>query len=169
MGSKAARSRLGIGLLTATIVLAVGSCQLSAGAGDDGYTDGQCMQTTPAEEFVPPEPYSPSRVADGLAWHGTDELWTALSTDGNHSPRKSVWWSKNFPGGAVEERPTILVEWTRLDTDVPAITNGSAGTNAYTNEDGWFIIAGIDPDVDGCWRVTATYKGASMSYVYESS
>lgn len=51
----------------------------------------------------------------------------------------------------------------------PDITNGSMGTNAYTVEDGWFIIGGIDPDVGGCWRVTATYKGASMSYVYERS
>jgi hypothetical protein len=51
----------------------------------------------------------------------------------------------------------------------PDITNGSVGTNAFTVEDGWFIIGGIDPDVGGCWRVTATYKGASMSYVYERS
>jgi len=61
----------------------------------------------------------------------------------------------------------ILVEWTRLDTDAPDITNDSMGTNAYTVEDGSFIIGGIDPNVGGCWRVTATYKGASMSYVYE--
>ena len=135
----------------------------------DGYADGQCMPTIPTEEFVPPEPYIPSRAADGLVWHGTNEIWTALSINGDHSPRKSVWWSVNFPGGTVEESPVILVEWTRLDTNAPAITNGSVGTNAYTDEDGWFIIGGIDPDVGGCWRVTATYKGASMSYVYERS
>ncbi len=29
------------------------------------------------------------------------------------------------------------------------------------------MIGGIDPDIPGCWEVTATYKGASMSYVYE--
>ena len=44
---------------------------------------------------------------------------------------------------------------------------GSPGTNAYTPEDRWFMIAGIDPNTPGCWRVTATYKGATLSYVYE--
>jgi hypothetical protein len=28
------------------------------------------------------------------------------------------------------------------------------------------MIAGIDPSGSGCWRVTATYKGAELSYVY---
>lgn len=26
---------------------------------------------------------------------------------------------------------------------------------------------GIDPEEPGCWEVTATYRGASLSYVYE--
>ncbi len=167
MGPDAPTSRLGIGLLTEPLVIAVSACQLSADV--DGYVDGQCVPMIPTEEFVPPEPYAPSRKADGLAWHGTAELWTALSISGEHSPRKSVWWSENFPGGTVEESPVILVEWTRLDTDAPTVTNDSLGTNAYTDADGSFIIGGIDPDGGGCWRVTATYKGASMSYVYERS
>lgn len=40
------------------------------------------------------------------------------------------------------------------------------GTNAHTTADGWFMIAGIDPDIPGCWQVTATYRGAELSYVY---
>lgn len=32
--------------------------------------------------------------------------------------------------------------------------------------DGWFMIAGIDPDEPGCWRVTAAYSGVELSYVY---
>jgi hypothetical protein len=102
-----------------------------------------------------------------MAWFGSGELWTVLDVEGKHSPRKSVWWSENFPGGHVEESPEILVTWIRLDQDSETITNDSEGTNAFTGEDGWFMIGGIDPDTPGCWEVTATYKGASLSYVYE--
>jgi hypothetical protein len=31
------------------------------------------------------------------------------------------------------------------------------------------MIAGIDPDEPGCWEVEATYKGASLGYVYEKT
>ena len=143
-------------------------CTASDSEAVGGYTDGECEPTIPLKEFVPPQPYAPSRT-DGLAWYGTNELWTALDINGDHSPRKSVWWSENFRGGQFEASPVILVEWTRLDADAPIITNGSKGTNAFTAADGSFIIGGIDPDIGGCWRVTATYKGASMSYVYERS
>ncbi|MGH3951108.1 MAG: hypothetical protein ACRDSE_18665 [Pseudonocardiaceae bacterium] len=59
--------------------------------------------------------------------------------------------------------------WTRLDTDqFVVIDNGGKATNAYTPEEGWFMIAGIDPDQPGCWEVEATYKGASLR-VYEKT
>ncbi len=29
------------------------------------------------------------------------------------------------------------------------------------------MINGIDPDEPECWEVTATYKGATLGYVYE--
>ena len=47
----------------------------------------------------------------------------------------------------------------------PIVERG--GTNAYTDQDGWFMIAGIDPRLAGCWKVTAEYKGATLSYVYQ--
>ncbi|MGH8913442.1 MAG: hypothetical protein ACRDZM_02895, partial [Acidimicrobiia bacterium] len=56
----------------------------------------------------------------------------------------------------------------RLDTDEPVvIDNGGKATNAFTPEEGWFMIAGGDPNEPGCWEVEATYKGATLSYVYE--
>lgn len=78
-----------------------------------------------------------------------------------------MWWSPSFPGGREESQPKIDVVWQRLDSDDPPISNKGRGTNAHTPEDGWFMIAGIDPDEAGCWQVTATYKGADLSYVYE--
>lgn len=29
------------------------------------------------------------------------------------------------------------------------------------------MVNGIDPQEPGCWEVTATYRGATLSYVYE--
>lgn len=133
-----------------------------------GFVDGECQPTMPTEEFAPPEPYASSRQSAGLIWYGSDDLWTALSLDGNHGGRKSVWWSVNFPGGAVESQPAISVTWRQLDGDT-VHTHDNDGTNAYTAEDGWFMISGIDPPDPGCWEVTATYKGASLSYVYEKA
>lgn len=101
-----------------------------------------------------------------MAWYGTEGLWTALPTHGSYGPRKSVWWSSSFPGGHLEPELEIEVIWERLDADRPPTTNKGRGTNAHTPEDGWFMIAGIDPDEPGCWRVKATYSGVELSYVY---
>ena len=67
--------------------------------------------------------------------------------------------------GASRKQPDITVTWKRLDQQAASIVV-SPGTNAFTAEDGDFIIAGIDPDEAGCWQVTATYKGTTLSYVY---
>lgn len=90
-----------------------------------------------------------------------------MSLDGSYTERKSVWWSVNFPGGIVEESPNILVIWSRLDSPDDAISNDFDGTNAHTPQDGDFMIAGNDPRQSGCWEVYATYKGATLSYVYD--
>jgi hypothetical protein len=128
----------------------------------------QCPITLPGAGFRAPEPYPTDYPHEGLAWYGTDALWTALAVEGDHGPRKTVLWSAAFPGGAVEERPEVWVTWRRLDVDPPVeLDNGGEATNAATAEEGWFMIAGIDPDEPGCWEVEATYKGATLSYVYE--
>ena len=150
-------------------------------AAGEEKTDFKCPVTIPSQPgMVAPEPKnatysknfpdlesSPS-PSEGMVWYGSPELWTALAIDGDHGGRKSVWWSINFPGGIVEEQPDVLVIWTRLDTKKPVeIDNGGMATNAYTTSEGWFMIAGIDPPEAGCWEVEATYKGATLSYVYE--
>lgn len=82
-------------------------------------------------------------------------------------PRKAVFWSSRFLGGVAEPTPHISVTCRRLDRAVRPIIQGSPGTNAHTREDGWFMIGGIDPDSEGCWQVTAEYRGATLSYIYE--
>jgi hypothetical protein len=132
-----------------------------------------CPVTIPNNPgLVPPKPWAPVYTStDGdYYWYGTESLWTVLPSDANdYAPRKSVWWSTKFGGGSAEPSPEISVTWRRLDTvDTPVIANESKGTNAYTVADGWFMIGGIDPIEPGCWGVTASYKGATLSYVYDS-
>jgi hypothetical protein len=107
----------------------------------------------------------PARPSSGV-WYGTVDLWTVLPTDWASPPRKSVWWSANYPGGSVDPMPDIAVTWQRLDEQAETIRAGSPGTNASTPEEGSFMMAGIDPPSAGCWKVTATYRGATLSYVY---
>jgi hypothetical protein len=105
---------------------------------------------------------------DDLLWYGTEGLWTALPVDpSDYGPRKSVWWSTNFTGGFVEGGLDISVFWQRLDADAPAIHQFEA-TNAMTEEEGWFMIAGSDPPELGCWRVTASFEGSTLTYVYDN-
>jgi len=128
-------------------------------------TGFDCPVTIPPKPgFIPPDGY-PSTPVFGV-WYGTEGLWTVLETDGSYRPRKTVLWSANFPGGAEEERPAVDVTWTRLDAGDVSISNDGLATNAYTPEDGDFMIAGLDPREQGCWEVTARYKGAMLSYVY---
>lgn len=134
--------------------------------GQDATSSGPaCPITVPTDGYVPPEGHPASSPTVGEAWFGSDDLWTSLPVDGAYVWRKSAWWSANFPGGAAEGEPPITVTWERVDIRSDPIVE-DRGTNAYTDEEGWFMIAGIDPREPGCWEVTATYKGASLNYVY---
>lgn len=139
-------------------------------AGEEPVAAGECPVTTPpASAFTPPEPWPATPPAGDVVWYGTDDLWTVLSIDG-HTPRKSVWWSAAFPGGGVEPEPEIAVVYERLDDpgdDEAVVDLGPKGTNANTAEDGWFMIAGGEPETPGCWQATATYKDATLTYVFE--
>ncbi|MFV2000985.1 MAG: hypothetical protein ACC654_11540 [Acidimicrobiia bacterium] len=133
---------------------------------DKPVSDGPvCPVTIPPEPgFAPPDGY-PSTPVSGV-WYGSEGLWTVIEEDGISSPRMTVLWSINFPGGQEEEQPEVDVTWTRIDIVGEPISNGGEATNAYTPGDGDFMIAGLDPNEPGCWQVTATYKGATLSYVY---
>ncbi|MDX1449884.1 MAG: hypothetical protein R3246_12565 [Acidimicrobiia bacterium] len=115
----------------------------------------------PPGDRIDPHPVGP--------WYGTEELWTVLPPDGVHDERKSIWWSVNFPGGEFEEQPDITVVGRRLDAEAADIVSVHPGTNGYTVDDGWFMLADFPFELPGgCWEITATYKGASLSYTVES-
>ena len=153
--------------LALTLILAVGLVACSPQASETF----DCPVTVPDQPgLVPPESHPPESSLDDSVWYGSAELWTVLFVDGSYEPRKSVWWSENFSDPGLEPSPDIAVVWHRLDESVDDITNGSVGgTNGSTPGDGLFMIAGIDPLTDGCWEVTATYKGAMLSYTWEKT
>ena len=135
-----------------------------------GFAASEPDDATYSEHFPAPDPWPTEYPHDGMVWYGTDDLWTALPVDGDYGLRKSVWWSANFGGGVTESEPEVWVTWTRLDTKEPVtVDNDGDATNAHTPGEGWFMIAGGDPGERGCWEVTATYKGATLSYVYETA
>lgn len=129
---------------------------------DTGFV---CPVTIPPQPgFTPPDGY-PATPVFGV-WYGAEGLWTVLDTDGSYRPRMTVLWSANFLGGIKEERPAVDVTWKNLDATDVSLSNDRLATNAYTQEDGDFMIAGLDPNTPGCWEVAATYKGATLTYVY---
>ncbi len=147
----------------------VGTANLDHGSsGQAGEAGFPCPITIPSQPgFVPPDPHPSSPSILGGIWYGDAELWTVLPRDGRWSPRMSVWWSADFGGGAVEERPDVSVTYERLDQEAPLLASDSLGTNAYTSEDGWFMIARIGFEPPGCWKVTARYRDSSLSYVVQ--
>lgn len=128
---------------------------------------GVCVATTPGTfDLTPPPPWKPLPSDPDMAWWGTPDLWTPLDISGAFVPRKSVWWSQNFTDAGQENRPDIGVTYEKLDTPGDIRTEGNPGTNASTALDGLFMIAGHYPQDPGCWKATATYKGATLSHVF---
>jgi hypothetical protein len=133
---------------------------------EEGDIPSDCPVTIPSQGFTPPDTHAAAPSGDRV-WFGKDELWTVLSNDGSYDgPRKSVWWSSNFTDPGLEFPPELSVTWTLRNSGIPVTITNDQATNGSTGEDGLFMIAGIDPDITGCWEVTAVYKGASLTYVY---
>ena len=157
-----------IGALAAAAVLAATAGILWLARHDPAAPAlGACPMTiSEVSPFVPPPGYPPEPTSSfrGDIWYGTDQLWTVLDVDGGYANRKSVWWSVEFHGGALEGAPDIEVTARQLDGN-RVITSGGLGTNAYTAVDGWFMIADFPFELPpGCWEVTGSYKRAELSF-----
>ena len=128
--------------------------------------DAVCAVTVPpSEPFVPPNPWPAVPSSDDFVWYGSDDLWTVLEV-GPSQENKSVWWSANFTNAEFESWPEIVVVFERLDVEADPVVFASPGTNAFSPEDQLFMINGFEPRDPGCWQATATYKGATLQYVY---
>jgi len=132
-----------------------------------------CAVTKPDPPFVPPTPDlgTPPASYEG-AWYGTRHLWTMLHDGGEvwgpwvrldaGLPQKTFWWSVDWVPQD-EPEPSITVTGQRLDA-AGSFRFGDPGTNA-TADFGTAMLVGIDIPTYGCWRVTARYRAATLSYV----
>ena len=169
----------GMAMAAAVAVLAVaGTLALrpgdSAPAGG-GSARSACPITVPTGSLVAPtgppnnwpaEP--PARY--GARWYGTLDLWTMLDVGGEawdgilDTGQKTFWWSRHYRGSPEEQTPDITVTVRSLDGAGPAETFGGPGTNAAADF-GAAMLVGVEFPSTGCWELTGTYKGHSLSYV----
>ena len=165
--------------LAAVVVLAVGAWNAgllpssgpSVGGGVASAVADACAVTRPEPAFVPPEG-EPAIAPGSRGWYGTAGLYVALPLEGEvwrglpHNPdgytQKTVWWSAAWRPD-FEPEPAITVTGRQLDG--PGTFEVSPGTNASAPDIGTAMMVGIDVPALGCWEVTGTYQGTSVSYV----
>jgi hypothetical protein len=94
--------------------------------------------------------------------HG-GEVWIGLprGTDGARG-QKTFWWSADFDVNH-ELQPAISVTGRQLDGP-GRFSSPAPGTNAQADF-GSAMLTGVEIPRIGCWQITATYRGASLSYV----
>ena len=141
-----------------------------------------CPVTLPSEPaFVPPGPYPQAPPgAPHSFWHGTPGLWTMLRSSGaltgmmstsrdrpgafSTTREKVFWWSPGYhpirnPG------PDLKIEGRRLDGDAPRLGQPWV-TNAHVPEwGGWTMLIMLELPTQGCWKVTGSYGGDSVTFV----
>ncbi len=135
--------------------------------------DPDCPLTRPDPPFLAPKPWPstpPPRYR--AAWYGTPDLWTMLSVGGevwiglplgpDGYGQKTFWFSVRWP--YLEEiMPEIMVTGRRLDGPGD-FRVGPPGTNAGADF-GEAMLVGVDFPSPGCWELTGSYRGATLSYV----
>lgn len=132
-----------------------------------------CPLTKPDSSFVPPPSYDGQPAAQwGHGWVGTNDLWTAVTPDGDDwtgvtksasgYSQKTFWWSDDFRVNR-EQTPQIFVTGRRLDG--PGTFGFGPGTNAGGADIGSAMLVGVDVPTVGCWEITARYRAAALSIV----
>lgn len=165
---------------------AVPGSQTSAEAPDSAPStrnvDGCPVTVPPQPGLVPPEPYprepAPPAPAFEQVWYGTSGLWTTLDPNGavwddlpvqpdGSIGDKTLWFSENFSTAGNEDfagDSDITVTAEHLDGVAPAVVE-QGGVPSFNRHLKNFILVGFGVPEPGCWEVTASYKGAELSYV----
>ncbi len=160
-----------------------GSTSATAAAAGGGSDDrASCPVTVATAGFVPPEPYPPEPPG-GQVWYGTPELWTLLDAGpviwGGRSYvhegeivlfSKTLWFSERFSTARGEDfsgDPNITLTATRLDEPAPVVRRDRGVPSFNEHIKNFLLVPLALPAEPGCWRVTATYHGAELSYVME--
>jgi hypothetical protein len=145
---------------------------------------GGCPVTVPRPGFVPPKPYPPEPPLlpepYRNVWYGTPELWTILDQNGavwrglpiGEGPHaignKTLWFSENFSTAKGEDfsgDAEITVTAVDLDGSAPKVVETGPGVPSFNRDIKNFILVGLGLPEVGCWKVTARYKSAELTYV----
>jgi len=139
-----------------------------------------CPVTVPGEAAFTPAseaPDDPPEVYDDV-WFGTPDLWTLIDPAGevwSDLPRgadgslgeRTFWWSTNYSADDPDEFTVTAEHLSGTAPRFEASQTGGTGFNPFmtqpTHES--VTVVGIELGESGCWRLTAEYKGSSLSYV----
>ena len=137
-----------------------------------------CPVTVPPQPgLVPPEPYPPESPFEQV-WYGTPELWTQLDPNGSvwrdlpvgkdgHVDNKTLWFSENFSTAEGEDfsgDADITVTAVHLDGSARTVVQ-AGGVPSFNRDIKNFMLVPLGVPEPGCWELTATYRGAELSYV----
>ncbi len=136
---------------------------------------GACPFTQAADlAFVPPEPMPAEAPYEDMFWHGKEALWTMLPKDGKWHDlpqsedgfgQKLVFWSLGYDY-MEESNPTFILNARPLER-VSETYQFEQATNMFNGDLGSAILVGVSFPYAGCWEITGSYRGESLSYVME--
>lgn len=152
-------------LFTLVLSLIAGAGLLAVRAAAD--ESGNCPKTMPSDDLLA----APFPSSD--RWYGSEALAVMLPLEGiwrGLGPRhrfreKLFWWSSGFKPGL---ESNLQVSARKLDG------TGSEGdisqpTNAHAPDlGGWTMLVMVEFPSPGCWEITGTYLGQTLSFVVEA-
>jgi hypothetical protein len=89
------------------------------------------------------------------------EMWEDLPEDDGRFTQKTFWWSDAYPA---KEQPSPPITLTGRRLDGPGSFEAGGRGGGSRGDIGSFMLVGIEIPA-GCWELTATYRGAELSYV----
>ena len=151
--------------LTLMLSLIAGTGLLAGPAAADEL--GNCPKSMPTNDlFAAPFPSSDR-------WYGSETLAVMLPLEGiwrGLGPRyrfreKLFWWSSGFKPGL---ESNLKVSARKLD-GTGAQGDISQPTNAHAPDlGGWTMLVMVEFPSPGCWEITGTYLGQTLSFVVEA-
>ena len=164
---------------TAPAVLVAGPTSSTASGADGVVGSGteSCPVTVPTSQHFEPAsetPDGPPASYDSV-WFGTPDLFTRMHHEGEiweglpvaadgTLTQKTFWWREGYQT-ADDPQPDVIVTLEDLGSAGVTVEADRPGTSGAHAELGQFMIIGLAIPHEGCWRVTAEYRGASLTYV----
>lgn len=137
---------------------------LALAAAPKAPTADTCPATQPSvPAFLPPPPYSAAPFGEPTFLIGTGDLWVSLPAQPWRGLRHKIfWWRPGFDG-AREWQPGLTLVMRPVNGNVTTSVDRPA-TNAHFGGE-WSMLTMVDFPAGGCWEITGTYGGHSVTFV----